>query len=687
MLAVLFICLQSAQAQNATAQKNVQLRSQIKTTANTTLPFIRKGDAAIPLNDNTFYARTGSRAGGDLVGNTSYDLPTNGTPPNWLLVYPDGTASVAFTGSTETDADRDDRGTFYNHYDGTAWQETPSARVEDIRTGFPALINVGDHEMFFSHDGNNNIAVYENDAPGSDTWTENPNSILIHGTWPRAACAPGSDYIHLLVANDADENQNDFTLYYRSPDGGATWDIQEMRLPGIDTASGYNVMGADCYVIRAIGSDVYIVAGTSYNDLAVWKSTSNGDVGSWTRTRIIEWPLPNFDGNTISDITGDGIADTITTHDGAFTMAIDNDGMMHVWSGVTYILDVTAGDAAWTYFPGVAGMFYWNESFGADSVQYLDFPLVDWDGDGDPFLGIGANLPNYGVGFTSQPSATLDEATGNMYVMYTQPVEYTDYFGDPSQEDAESFRDIFGFFTTDNGASWSSPINISYLAESYYENIDPSTYWNTVDNKVHVVWMQDNDPGNSLDDEEPDPITTDNNIIYRAYDFSRFEPYDPAADFANVITASTVTFNNLSVDAGSYFWDFDDGGTSTQEDPVHIFTATGTYNVCLTALNKYGDDQICRATVITEVSAVADAQLENSIKLYPSPATDAVTIEYNAADGELLLEIYNIQGVLVDSYNINSKTTLDISGYAPGEYITKISSAHATAIKHLSVIN
>jgi hypothetical protein len=318
-------------AQNATASKNHELKQQVHVINNQAYPVSANNDNGAPVDNTSFLKQSaGSRAGGDFVGNTSYDLPTNGTAPNRLIVYPDGTVSAVFTGSTNNTASRPDRGTFFNYYDGAAWGAAPTLREEDIRTGFPAIVSLGDHEMFFAHDGSNNIVIYENDENGSGAWTPNANTLTLTGTWPRAAVAEGSDYIHLLVANNDDANTNNFMLYYRSPDGGATWDIKGLRLPGIDTASGISVMGGECYTIRAIGDEVFIAAGESINDLAVWKSSDNGAIGSWTKTRLIEFPQPNFDGNTISDINADGIADTILNHDGSIALVVDNEGMMHV---------------------------------------------------------------------------------------------------------------------------------------------------------------------------------------------------------------------------------------------------------------------------------------------------------------------------------------------------------------------
>ncbi len=54
-------------------------------------------------------------------------------------------------------------------------------------------------------------------------------------------------------------------------------------------------------------------------------------------------------------------------------------------------------------------------------------------------------------------------------------------------------------------------------------------------------------------------------------------------------------FLNRSVGATGYHWDFGDGRSSAEENPIHQFYYTGTFNVCLTAYNEIGcDDVICR---------------------------------------------------------------------------------------------
>jgi gliding motility-associated-like protein len=57
--------------------------------------------------------------------------------------------------------------------------------------------------------------------------------------------------------------------------------------------------------------------------------------------------------------------------------------------------------------------------------------------------------------------------------------------------------------------------------------------------------------------------------------------YTPTTPVANIPT----TFTNLSVNATRYLWDYGDNTSGTEENPIHQYSKTGTYKVCLTAYN------------------------------------------------------------------------------------------------------
>ncbi|MFZ5979686.1 MAG: PKD domain-containing protein, partial [Candidatus Zixiibacteriota bacterium] len=60
----------------------------------------------------------------------------------------------------------------------------------------------------------------------------------------------------------------------------------------------------------------------------------------------------------------------------------------------------------------------------------------------------------------------------------------------------------------------------------------------------------------------------------------------------------TVSFVNQSLDADSVLWDFDDGATSSLNNPSHTFVDTGHYDVTLTAFNECGSNQTSRTIIV-----------------------------------------------------------------------------------------
>lgn len=66
-------------------------------------------------------------------------------------------------------------------------------------------------------------------------------------------------------------------------------------------------------------------------------------------------------------------------------------------------------------------------------------------------------------------------------------------------------------------------------------------------------------------------------------------PAAPIASFQFAVSTTNfleVTFTNYSQNATSYSWDFGDGTSSTEQNPTHVYTTAGDFNVILTAKNS-----------------------------------------------------------------------------------------------------
>lgn len=68
------------------------------------------------------------------------------------------------------------------------------------------------------------------------------------------------------------------------------------------------------------------------------------------------------------------------------------------------------------------------------------------------------------------------------------------------------------------------------------------------------------------------------------------------ADRTVIYPGEAVHFTNTSVGSTplTYSWKFGDGGTSTDPNPTHTYTTAGSYQVTLTATNKYGSSEFSR---------------------------------------------------------------------------------------------
>jgi len=78
----------------------------------------------------------------------------------------------------------------------------------------------------------------------------------------------------------------------------------------------------------------------------------------------------------------------------------------------------------------------------------------------------------------------------------------------------------------------------------------------------------------------------------------------PIADFTANVTAGpaplAVRFTDLSTgDPTGWSWSFGDGNTSTEQNPVHTYTAPGNYTVNLTASSEAGSTSLSRPEYIS----------------------------------------------------------------------------------------
>jgi PKD repeat protein len=124
----------------------------------------------------------------------------------------------------------------------------------------------------------------------------------------------------------------------------------------------------------------------------------------------------------------------------------------------------------------------------------------------------------------------------------------------------------------------------------------------------------------------------------------------PAASFTatpvtSCILPDSVTFTNTTVAGTSYVWTFGDGSTtSTSTNPVHAYTAPGSFSVKLVASSACGVDSVTTANYIA-VTAPAGPTVAS---LTPHCGSTAFTLTANTANH---VAWYNAAGTFLSSAN------------------------------------
>jgi len=473
-----------------------------------------------------------------VIGTTTYDLQSNAAVQNRIVHHDDGTISAGWTTSQQLNASWTDRGTGYNFFDGTTWGMAPLNRLESSRGGWPSIIAMGSgKEASITHNTDNaHINMTHRSTVGTGSWTEQNISSLNDSTgiyrdmiWNRSAVGGlNKETIHMIAVTASSNfaglpfNGLDGALvYYRSQDEGVTWDIQDMQLPGMDT-SMFTGMSGDVYTVTAQGETVVVGYFNDWGDSFIVKSIDNGT--TWEKTTFLDFPVDKYAMDDGLDLDNDSIYDQVYSTDNYGAVILDANGQAHVFYGIMMYLDDDLTDASSSWFPGINGIAYWNESMGEDvtpatvhagdtSLWYSDMMNDNWivqapDLNGDGIVGGVDSTGGYALYYASRasmPNAGIS-ANGEIYLSFSGYTETAD-------NGSQVFRHLYITKSSDGGSTWKTPVdvtpNVAWIGmkECVFGSMVP-----TVDDKIRIVFQMDNEPGLIVRGDED--LVEFNDIVY-----------------------------------------------------------------------------------------------------------------------------------------------------------------------------
>lgn len=140
---------------------------------------------------------------------------------------------------------------------------------------------------------------------------------------------------------------------------------------------------------------------------------------------------------------------------------------------------------------------------------------------------------------------------------------------------------------------------------------------------------------------------------------------EPSADFAYTLQGNVMTTSNQSHNATHWQWNFGDGATSQEFEPVHEYAGPGKYQVTLTACNDCQCDTSVREVTIGTTGLQLPGNDEVDIHLISAPGSSALNFTGFSGNGRVTIYAANGQEVITSRV---SQGSCRASGLAAGCY-------------------
>ncbi len=218
------------------------------------------------------------------------------------------------------------------------------------------------------------------------------------------------------------------------------------------------------------------------------------------------------------------------------------------------------------------------------------------------------------------------------------------------------------------------------------------------DDYTYALNVQSLQQGGDVECHISKPIGYDAWVI-QLKDCNHYAPHQPhqptGTDTLCVNTDSITTYTTLqATNAWYYQWQLqpEEAGTITGDSLTAIVNWNPNYEgpalLKVRSSNDCGESNWSDSLVIQAYTCLGtdDNDIENSLRVYPNPATNTLIIEKQNHNKPYNIEIYNSTGTKVFTTNTATKiTSIDVSEWISGVYVVKVASGSSCVSKKVVV--
>jgi PKD repeat protein len=163
----------------------------------------------------------------------------------------------------------------------------------------------------------------------------------------------------------------------------------------------------------------------------------------------------------------------------------------------------------------------------------------------------------------------------------------------------------------------------------------------------------------------------------------------PKSDFltsGELKVYTPITFSDHSANAVTWFWDFGDGQSSSDQNPTHSYTVIKSYSVKLTVTGSDGcaDTKANSISVITEIET---PPIEN-VAIYPNPVSADYLVVTTPIGSNGAVVIMDILGRPVAAAALNAQSEeqrIFVGNLNDGIYIVRVSAGQGQLTRKIVI--
>ena len=528
--------------------------------------------------------------------------------------------------------------------------------------GTPSTSNIANPTVTYATSGMYDVELIVSNAGGSNTASQ--TSYIIVNTQPTADFTSSANGNIVSFTN----NTTGATSYSWSfGDGNTSTDANPTHTYAMDGT--YDVVlnvTNDCGTVMAMSTVTITtaptVAFTSDNTTGCapltvnFSDLSSSNVNSWS------WDMPGATPATSTDQNPSVTYDTPGTYDVSLTATnasgnytVTTMAMIVVESGPTAAFDVLPSGFTYSFTNNSTGAVSYEWDFGDGNMSTDANPTHTYAMSGSYTVQLvstnvcGTDTTSLLINIEAAPVAGFTADTTLGCAPFT--VQFTDQ--------------------SINASSWNWTFEGGTPATSTDQNPTvtydtPGTY--TVDLTVSNSTGMDN-------------VMTSSFIVVEAA---------PTASYVFSMDTTTVTFMNSSTGGTSYLWEFGDGNTSTDENPVHTYDTNGVYTVLLMVTNDCGTVTF-ENTILIDYTDIEPIIFIEEFKLFPNPNRGRFTVLIKGQPkDELNMRLINILGQYLHDEELdfssgNLLKTFDFNHLSSGTYIVELRSKQQVLFKKVVI--